>query len=140
MEKITIRIYNETEQKGIPRKALQTSITSVLQHFGKRNAQINIILTDDKTILEMNKKFLNHNYITDVISFDLSESEELILGEIYICLPQAERQAKEYKTTFKNELLRLAIHGILHILGFDDSTSKEKKEMTRLENYFLNHQ
>jgi rRNA maturation RNase YbeY len=88
----------------------------------------------------MNKKFLNHNYITDVISFDLSESEDLIIGEIYICLPQTERQAKEYKITFKNELLRLAIHGILHILGFDDSTSKEKKEMTRLENYFLNHQ
>lgn len=128
----------ETKQKRIPRKALRNSITNVLQHFEKHNASINIILTDDDMILQLNYKFLNHKYITDVISFDLSENQDSLLGEVYICLPQAQRQAKEYKTTLKNELLRLAIHGILHILGFKDYTSKEKKEMTRLENYFLN--
>jgi len=60
------------------------------------------------------------------------------LGEIYICRDVAENQAKEYRVSFTNELQRLAIHGLLHILGFDDSSSEKKEQMTEIENQFLN--
>ncbi|MFN3269689.1 MAG: rRNA maturation RNase YbeY, partial [Candidatus Kapaibacteriota bacterium] len=76
------------------------------------------------------------DYITDVISFNLSEGKDL-LGEVYICLQQAERQATEYNVSLENELLRLAIHGVLHILGFEDDTFDKKSEMHKLEDMFL---
>ncbi len=138
MGKFEIEIINDTSFKGIPRKALYNAITNVLNHFKVTSATINLIMVNNEQILKMNKQYLGHNYITDVISFNLSENQDDVIGEVYICLPQAQRQAIEYKTTFKNELLRLAIHGILHILGFTDSKLEEKNKMTKMENFFLN--
>ncbi len=137
MGKFQIEIINDTTFRGVPRKALYNAISNVLNHFKVTSATINLILVDDEQILEMNKQYLCHNYITDVISFNLSESKDEIIGEVYICLQQAQRQAKEYQVTFKNEILRLAIHGILHIFGFTDSKLEEKNKMTKMEDFFL---
>lgn len=137
MGKFQIEIINDTTFRGVPRKALYNAISNVLNHFKVTSATINLIMVDDEQILEMNKQYLGHNYITDVISFNLSESKDEIIGEVYICLQQAQRQAKEYQVTFKNEILRLAIHGILHIFGFTDSKLEEKNKMTKMEDYFL---
>lgn len=137
MGKFQIEIINDTTFRGVPRKALYNAISNVLNHFKVTSATINLIMVDDEQILEMNKQYLGHNYITDVISFNLSESKDEIIGEVYICLQQAQRQAKEYQVTFKNEILRLAIHGILHIFGFTDSKLEEKNKMTKMEDFFL---
>lgn len=137
MGKFKIEIINDTTFRGVPRKALYNAISNVLNHFKVTSATINLILVDDEQILEMNKQYLGHNYITDVISFNLSESKDEIIGEVYICLQQAQSQAKEYQVTFKNEILRLAIHGILHIFGFTDNKLEEKNKMTKMEDFFL---
>ncbi|MCX7908659.1 MAG: rRNA maturation RNase YbeY [Ignavibacteria bacterium] len=131
-----IRIFNETKKKRIPRKKLENAVSLVLDHF-KKEINILIVLVEDEQILELNRKFLGHNFVTDVISFDLSV-DNTYLGEIYICLPQAERQAKEFGVSLQNELMRLAIHGILHILGFKDDTVRSRNKMRKLEDMFLN--
>lgn len=115
---------------------MRRAVENVLEHFGK-DGTINLIVVGEDKILEMNKKYLGHEFVTDVISFNLSDGE-ILLGEVYICLQQAKRQAKEYSVSVENELLRLVIHGVLHILGFEDDTIDKKTEMHKLENMFLN--
>ena len=83
----------------------------------------------------MNRKFLSHNYSTDVISFSIEEDP--LEGEIYINLDQARIQAKEEGTGLYQEVRRLAIHGVLHLVGYDDSTKEERREMSKLEDRFL---
>ncbi|MEJ5286758.1 MAG: Metal-dependent hydrolase YbeY, involved in rRNA and/or ribosome maturation and assembly [Candidatus Kapaibacterium sp.] len=132
---MNVQIYNETQRKRIPKKKIKDTVEKVLNHFGQ-DGTINLVIVGEDAILQLNKEYLGHDYITDVISFNLSEGKDL-LGEVYICLQQAERQATEYNVSLENELLRLAIHGVLHILGFEDDTFDKKSEMHKLEDMFL---
>ena len=98
---------------------------------------LDIYLVDKYEILELNKKYLNHNYYTDILTFDLRDSlsNDVV---IYICYSEAEENSIKFQVSKENELLRLIIHGILHISGYNDSTKIEKEKMRDLENYFLN--
>ncbi len=107
---MNVQIYNETQRKRIPKKKIKDTVEKVLNHFGQ-DGTINLVIVGEDAILQLNKEYLGHDYITDVISFNLSEGKDL-LGEVYICLQQAERQATEYNVSLENELLRLAIHGV----------------------------
>ena len=102
----------------------------------KKLFEINYIFLDDNKILEINKKFLNHNYYTDIISFDNSD-DKFISGDIYISIDRVKENALEQKTSFNEELPRVIIHGVLHLLGFKDKSPKEKKEMREKENQAL---
>ncbi|MGK9369042.1 rRNA maturation RNase YbeY [Melioribacter sp. Ez-97] len=99
------------------------------------NLEINIV--DIKSIVELNKKYLNHNYATDVISLNYSENSSIIDGEIFICYYVAEENAKKYGVTFDDELKRLVIHGILHLIGYDDTTEKLRREMKLKEDFYV---
>lgn len=135
MMRYSLNIFKEIKNKRLPKKKLKSVVEQI---FSKFNSYLNlsIIFVDDEKIKELNQKFLGHNYVTDVISFDLSD-DNIILGEVYICYPQAERQAKEYGVSVEDEILRLAIHGVLHLLGFEDDTEEKRKEMNKLEDMFL---
>lgn len=98
---------------------------------------IHIIFVDDAAITELNQEFLHKDDVTDVIAFDLSESDAALEGEVYVCLTQAVQQAEEYGTDFENETSRLVIHGVLHLLGHLDGTELERDGMHRLENRYL---
>jgi len=130
-----VHIYNETSRKKLPKAKIKKTIENVLSHFGK-SYELNIVFVDEERIRELNRNYLKHDYVTDVISFDLSD-ENVSIGEVYVCIEQAERQAKEYRVSFESEILRLAIHGVLHILGFDDNTIENQNEMHKLEDNFL---
>ncbi len=97
---------------------------------------VSVVFTTDKQILALNKKYLRHNYITDIITFSLIDniSPEV---EMYINLDAARRQAKEYGVPFQHEVQRLIIHGILHTVGYDDKNSKERSIMHQRENIYL---
>ncbi len=84
----------------------------------------------------MNRDFLGHDYITDVISFPLQDGIG-IDAEVYVNLDRAKSQAKEYGVLFRNEVLRLVIHGTLHLLGYDDKKVTHKERMRRREDYYL---
>ncbi len=103
-----------------------------------KQAAINIIFTDDRGIQELNKTFLHHHYTTDVLSFPLSgEEEQTLEGEIYINIVQARRQAREYHVRTVNEVGRLVVHGVLHLLGYEDGTKGKRARMTKQENHYL---
>ncbi len=111
--------------RNIIRKAGETAL-SFMRIKGK---SFSILLTDNEKIRELNKKFRNVDYPTDVIAFPYGEKSSSYLGDIVISFPKAKEQAKIYKEKFEDELARLVIHGVLHLLGETDTTSKSKNRM-----------
>jgi rRNA maturation RNase YbeY len=98
----------------------------------KQIHQITYIFCSDEYLLELNRTHLNHNTYTDIITFDYTEENNLI-GEIYISVERIKENAKKYKVSFKEELLRVMIHGLLHLSGYKDKTKQEKKQMREKE-------
>jgi len=98
---------------------------------------LEINFVSKRTIEKINKIYLGHNYATDVISFNYSNESNNLDGEIFICIDIAVENAKFYNVTPDNELKRLVIHGILHLIGFRDNTNKQKFEMSKEENFIL---
>jgi rRNA maturation RNase YbeY len=119
-----------------PVKRLKELVKSILNSEGLDYDEITIIFIDDSAIYHINKQFLNHDYPTDVISFDLSDESGKV-AEIYISIDRAIQQAKTYKVEFQNELARLTAHGLLHLAGFDDRTRSEKLKMRKIENRYI---
>jgi probable rRNA maturation factor len=100
------------------------------------SGDLNFIITTDDVLKEINIKFLKHNYYTDVISFNYDYNNSL-LGEIFISIDTVKRNAKNYKLSYRNEFLRVLIHGVLHICSYDDKTDYERKKMSMREDYWL---
>lgn len=103
---------------------------------GKRVGDISFIFCSDNYLLEVNKTYLDHDYFTDIITFDYVEGN-LIHGDIFISVDRVRENAADFKTTFEDELNRILIHGILHLLGYKDKTKSDKLLMTEKEDYFL---
>lgn len=138
--KFEIYIFNDTEKQRIPRTKMRRVIENVLrgEKWRKKpieSATVNVILVDDAKIHAMNNEFLRHDYPTDIITFPLEE--DCIDGELYISLDTAAKQAEDYGVSLTNELMRLAAHGTLHLVGYDDATEAERKQMSRLEDYYI---
>ena len=123
-----------------PSEKISTEIiSSVLKEEGKTLAEILVIFTSDEILSDLKKEFFNKEHLTDVISFRMNDyNEEKVEGEIYISIPQVERNARKFDQSFSRELSRIIIHGSLHLLNYDDSTIDSKNKMTEKENYFLN--
>ncbi len=100
-----------------------------------RVASIAVILVDDDRLLQMNRRFLSHDYLTDVITFPIESRP--IEGEIYISLDRAREQARDYGHGLTDEVRRLAAHGALHLAGYDDATELERERMRMLEDRYL---
>ena len=98
---------------------------------------LNYIFCTDEYLLKINQKHLNHNFLTDIITFDFSESNNTAEGDLYISVERVEDNAKKYKVLFLEELIRVVIHGLLHLIGYKDGSEKEKKRMRSLENKYL---
>ena len=135
-----INIHYEIDPniKAPSEKISSEIISSVLIEEGKTLAEILVIFTSDKILSDLKKEFFNKEHLTDVISFRMNDyNEEKVEGEIYISIPQVERNASKFDQSFSRELSRIIIHGSLHLLNYDDSTIDSKIKMTEKENYFL---
>ena len=104
-----------------------------------RLEQLQYIFCSDEYLLEINKQHLNHNYYTDIITFDLSETPNAVTGEIYISIDRVKENAKTYKAPFKQELLRVIFHGALHLCGYKDKTEKDQALMRKAEDKYLQY-
>lgn len=114
-------------------------IEKILEKEKKQNLNINVIFTDNSKIKQINLEYRNINYPTDVISFPVKINEKLIGGDIYISINKIKENSKIYKTKFDEEFLRIIIHGVLHILGYDHLKLKERLKMfKKQENYIKN--
>jgi len=111
-------------------------LESVIHAEGYSGSKINIIFTDDNDILQINREFLKHDYFTDVITFDYSDSLQLS-GEIYISIETVKRNAGIYNSKFSDELRRVMVHGILHLCGYDDRTKEQIAAMRFREERYL---
>ncbi len=102
--------------------------------------ELSIVLADHETVRDLNREWLGHDYETDVVSFPLDDAalaEGLVDGEIYVDLDTAAERAPDFATSFENEALRYVIHGLLHLMGYDDSTGEKREAMRRLEDRYL---
>lgn len=133
---ISINIFNESGRKFLPKKKIERLLTNLFHAEGIEVANVGVILAGDKDLHTLNKSYLGHDYPTDVISFTLEQ--EPLFGEIYISVDTAEIQAHDYSVSLTNEITRLAVHGALHLCGYEDETEVLKINMTRLENKYLN--
>ena len=132
-----IRFFNKDIKFTLTDKLLLKKwIKEVVSSYGNRVGDINIILCDDPSILEINNQFLGHDYYTDIITFDYTE-ENVINGELYISIDTVRANAQEYGQSFPEELHRVIIHGILHLCGLDDHCEEDIKEMREAENLSL---
>tara|TARA_B110000438_G_scaffold240737_1_gene239542 strand:- start:1698 stop:2108 length:411 start_codon:yes stop_codon:yes gene_type:complete len=118
---------------------LKSWIKEVVGKEGKKMKDLSFIFCDDMELLNKNSKYLNHDTLTDILTFDYSENNN-ISGDIYISIDRVKENAKTYKVTFENELDRVMIHGILHLLGYKDKSKKDQKAMREKEDFYLSLQ
>tara|TARA_Y100000766_G_scaffold167791_1_gene144099 strand:+ start:477 stop:884 length:408 start_codon:yes stop_codon:yes gene_type:complete len=103
---------------------------------GSKIQNLNFLIVGDKRMIHFNKTYLNHDYSTDIITFDNSENKK-ISGDIVISIERVKENSKKYKVKLEDELRRVMAHGLLHLLGYDDKNEKEKKRIRKKENYYL---
>jgi rRNA maturation RNase YbeY len=118
------------------RKELKVFIEQLFKKEKKTLQHISYIFCSDDYLLKINQQYLKHDFYTDIITFDLSETKEVI-GEVYISIERVHENAKQFGTSFFEESHRVVFHGALHLCGFDDKSSVKKKEMTLKEDYYL---
>lgn len=116
---------------------LKRWINAVAQQFSHKVGEINYGFCSDAHIIEANKQYLQHDYFTDIITFDYSEGKT-ISGDLLISIDTVRSNAELFNTEFTTELHRVMIHGVLHLLGFKDKTDTEQLEMRKQENEALN--
>ncbi|MEO1030798.1 MAG: rRNA maturation RNase YbeY [Bacteroidota bacterium] len=132
-----INFHYETdfELEGSDLISLWISNTITEEHC--REGEINYIFCSDDYLHKINLEFLNHDTLTDIISFDYSVGKELH-GDIYISVDRVKENTAEFETAFQDELARVMIHGILHYCGYKDKSQEDAKLMRRKEDYYLN--
>ena len=118
------------------RRLIKSWINRTIKAEGKKAGELSIIFTTDEFLLDLNKKYLKHNYYTDVITFDYSE-ENIISGDIFVSLERVAENASIYGEDLRKELLRVIIHGVLHLCGYGDKTPDEKDNMRNKEDLYL---
>lgn len=102
----------------------------------RKIGDISIIFCSDNYVLDVNMKYLQHDYFTDIITFDYCEGNKLS-GDLFISVDSVKENAVQYNTEFEDELNRVMVHGILHLIGYDDHTESDQKVMREKENYYL---
>ena len=129
--------FEDIEQNELVNDSfLQSWFLTVIQRFDKEQGDITIVFCSDAYILEMNRSHLNHDYYTDIITFDYCEGD-LVSGDLFISLDTVLSNSIELGTSFTDEIHRVCVHGLLHLLGFKDKTDEDEREMRRQEDIML---
>ena len=131
-----VRIYSK--YKSINKIKVHKLVKSICDLLEIKIDSLEINFISGKEIESINSQHLKHYYTTDIITFNYSEINNKLDGELFISVEDAEENAKKYKVSFQEEITRLVIHGILHLLGYDDQERKNKIKMKRKENQLLN--
>ena len=131
-----LHVYSE--DPSINKREIHSLISSLKSEFSLSISFLSINFISSKELKAINKKYLNHDYVTDIISFNYSSKVKLIDGEILISYDDARENAKKYKSNYNKEICRLIIHGVLHLLNYDDNNKKNKAIMKQMENKLIN--
>lgn len=112
-------------------------ITDTIVAEGFKLQELTYVFCSDTYLLQINKQYLDHDTYTDIVTFDNSEYEGEITGDIFISIPRIQENATIFKVSETDELHRVIIHGALHLLGYTDKTPSDQKKMTEKEDYYL---
>lgn len=129
---------NVDEKFNIATDTVNNVVEELQEELNFKISSVSINFLDENYILELNREHLNHDYNTDIITFNYSGENDNLDGEIFISVDDAKKNAKIYNVTDEQEILRLIIHGFLHLLGYDDVTPEEKKVQKKLEDQLVN--
>ena len=131
---ITFQNISKFKVKDLGKKKIW--LNSISKNEGKDIGSLNFLFVDDKEMLKYNKKYLQHESYTDIITFDNSLNNK-IAGDIVISLERVNENAKYYQVSYNYELERVMVHGLLHLLGYNDKNKEEKIIIRKKENYYL---
>lgn len=131
-----VRVYSKYD--FISKQKIHQLIKRVCDELQLKVSSLDVDFISGNRIKNINSEYLDHNYSTDIITFNYSGSHSDIDGEIFISVDDAKENAKKFKAKFSEEITRLVIHGILHLAGYDDHKKNDKIKMKRLENKLLN--
>ncbi|MBG6234876.1 rRNA maturation RNase YbeY [Pedobacter sp. CAN_A7] len=138
MSKIAIQFFTEDLVYTLKHKTkIRTWLLQTMTAEGYELEELNFILCSDEYLLGINQQYLKHDTYTDVITFDNSEEDKTIVGDIFISLERIQENAKNFKSTTYDELCRVMVHGTLHLLGYKDKSKAEKALMTQKEDDYL---
>lgn len=138
MKKLPINFYKEDiTYKLSDISNLRSWINKTIIAENYKLQELNFILCSDEYLLDINQKYLNHDTYTDIITFDNSEEEGMIYGDIFISIERVKENAKIFGVKTADELHRVIIHGTLHLLGYPDKKKEERALMTEKENFYL---
>jgi probable rRNA maturation factor len=129
-EDITYKLKHKT--------ALRQWITKTIQTEGYQLKELSYIFCSDSYLLQINRQYLNHDTYTDIITFDNSDTDKVITGDIFISIERVRENAAKFGISETDELHRVIIHGVLHLLGYKDKTPVTKQKMTQKEDFYLN--
>ena len=132
-----VSIFYDHPTPPIIENNLKSLCREVLISEGFEKYSLSIIFVDDEKLKKMKKIYFNQDLYTDVIAFNLSDDKSKLDGEIYISFDAIKINSELYKTNINNELQRIVVHGILHLMGYEDNTKDKKEEMTKTEDFFL---
>ena len=134
---MAIRFHEKEISAGIKNKnLLKKWLKDLILQEHANPGQINIVFTSDSNVLELNKKYLSRDYLTDIITFDYTENQ-LVAGDLFISIIRVKENSERFDVTFNMELKRVIVHGILHLLGYGDRNEKEKSLMRQMEDRYL---
>lgn len=126
----------ETAFELAQQERLEAWLSQTIEEEGFSEGEINYIFCDDDYLIKLNIEFLNHDTLTDIISFDYTLGK-LISGDIYISIERVRENAVDYNVSFDDELRRVMVHGILHYCGYKDKSEAEVSVMRSKENYYM---
>jgi rRNA maturation RNase YbeY len=134
---LSIRIfYDSTKYRFKGWRKARKLLDRVIRNSNMNSGDLSIIITTDENLKNINIEFLNHYYYTDVITFNYSKEKQLN-GEIYISRERVKENANNYNVSLNDEMLRVMIHGVLHLTGYDDKTNDQKRIMRAMEEIWL---
>ena len=120
----------------LSKKELKQALKELVQQEGKILKDLSLVFTDDDYLLEVNKQYLNHDYFTDVITFDYSTFPE-VSGDVMVSLDRVQDNAAALKQSYKLEFYRVVFHGVLHLCGYKDKTKEDERIMREKEDFYL---
>ncbi len=126
-----------THSKLSNRKTLKLFIQKLFKQEKTNLEQLDYIFCTDEFLLQMNQQYLKHNYFTDIITFNISENTNTIVGEVYISIDRVKENAIHFNTIYVQELHRVLFHGALHLCGYKDKSKKDQALMRQKENFYL---
>jgi len=128
--------FEKIEPVKIQKEAVQNAIDFLIENEKKQPGEISVIFCSDEYLLKINEQYLNHNYYTDIVTFDYVENS-VISGDLFISLDRIKENSAQFNVAFKEELYRVILHGVLHLVGYKDKTATEKKLMRGKEDFYL---